>query len=54
MRKGTEKKPAITIRPEALERFLAQAFGPDARMLGACEMGVDDQGMKEFGYGKPV
>jgi hypothetical protein len=54
MRKGTEKKPAITIRPEALERFLAQAFGPGARLVGACEMGVDDQGMKEFGYGKPV
>jgi hypothetical protein len=54
MRKGTEAKTPIVVRPEAVERYLRQAFGPDARLLGVCEMGVDDQGMKEFGYGKPV
>jgi hypothetical protein len=54
MRKGTEAKTPIVVRPEAVEAYLRQAFGPDARMLGVCEMGVDDQGMKEFGYGKPV
>ncbi|KHK00731.1 phosphotransferase family protein [Desulfovibrio sp. TomC] len=54
MRKGTEEKPAIAVRPEAVEQYLKEAFGPDARMLGACEMGSGGQGMKEFGYGKPV
>jgi hypothetical protein len=54
MRKGTEEKTPIVVRPEAVEAYLRQAFGPDARMLGVCELGVDDQGMKEFGYGKPV
>ena len=54
MRKGTEEKPAIVVRPEAVERYLKEAFGPTARMLGAGEMGTGGQGMKEFGYGKPV
>lgn len=54
MRKGTEAKTPIVVRPEAVERYLRQAFGPDARLIGVCEMGVDNQGMKEFGYGKPV
>ncbi len=54
MRKGTEEKTPIVVRPEAVERYLREAFGPDARLLGVRAMGTDGQGMKEFGYGKPV
>ncbi|WP_300157832.1 phosphotransferase [Solidesulfovibrio sp.] len=54
MRKGTEEKTPIVVRPEAVERYLREAFGESARMLGVCAMGADGQGMKEFGYGKPV
>ena len=55
MRKGTEEKTPIVVRPEAVERYLREAFGPDARMLGVCAMdAAAGQGMKEFGYGKPV
>ncbi len=54
MRKGTEEKTPIVVRPEAVERYLREAFGPDARMIRVCEMGAGGQGIKEFGYGKPV
>lgn len=54
MSQDTEKKSPIVIRPEAVERYLRQAFGPDARLIAIDEMGAGEQGMKEFGYGKPV
>ncbi len=55
MRKGTEEKTPIVVRPEAVERYLREAFGESAKMLGVCDMdAAAGQGMKEFGYGKPV
>jgi len=54
MRKGTEKKTPIVVRPKAIEQYLREAFGPKTRLLQLGEMGAGGQGMKEFGYGKPV
>ncbi len=55
MRKGTEDKTPIRLRFEDVERYLKEAFGPDAAMLGMCDIGTPgEQGMKEFGYGKPL
>ena len=55
MRKGTEEQPPLVVRPDAVERYLREAFGESARMRGVCALGSDGgQGMKEFGYGKPV
>ena len=31
MRKGTEEKTPIVVRPEAVERYLKEAFGDSAR-----------------------
>jgi hypothetical protein len=55
MRTGTEKKTPIQIRTEDVERYLKKTFGPDACMAGVCDIGSPGtQGMKEFGYGKPL
>jgi len=40
---------------EELKKYLQAEFGPDAQLLGIGEIGsLDEQGMKGFGYGKPV
>ncbi len=55
MRTGTEEKTPIRVKPDALARYLKDAFGPDAVLTGVCELGAaSGQGMKEFGYGKPL
>ena len=38
-----------------IEAYLRRAFGDDARLLAAGDIGnLDEQGMKGFGYGKPL
>lgn len=45
----------IELRIEAIEAYLKCAFGEDARLLQAGDIGsLDEQGMKGFGYGKPL
>ncbi|MDQ7031139.1 MAG: aminoglycoside phosphotransferase family protein [Desulfonauticus sp.] len=40
---------------EQLEAYLKQAFGENVRLTGVGEIGsLDEQGMKDFGYGKPL
>jgi len=45
----------IDLKPESVQEYLRQAFGPDARLddLGAIGT-LDKQGIKRFGYGKPL
>jgi hypothetical protein len=55
MRKGTEGKPALAIRQRSVERYLKSRFGEQAKLLCLAEVGGGGaQGMKEFGYGKPL
>jgi hypothetical protein len=55
MRKGTESKPSLHIRQRSVERYLKSRFGEEARLLSLGEVGGGGlQGMKEFGYGKPL
>ncbi|QLA20271.1 phosphotransferase family protein [Desulfolutivibrio sulfoxidireducens] len=55
MRTGTEEKTPILIRAQHVEDYLRRAFGDDARLIGLCDIAAPgEQGMKEFGYGKPV
>ncbi|NJB67374.1 hypothetical protein GGQ74_001014 [Desulfobaculum xiamenense] len=45
------------IRPtlESVERYLREVLGPDVTLTGVGEIGsLDEQGMKDFGYGKPL
>ncbi|MDD3313810.1 aminoglycoside phosphotransferase family protein [Pseudodesulfovibrio sp.] len=45
----------IELRTENIEAYLRRAFGDDARLIGAGDIGnLDEQGMKGFGYGKPL
>ncbi|MDD4951406.1 MAG: phosphotransferase [Desulfovibrionaceae bacterium] len=45
----------IELTVEGITGYLKRAFGPDARLLGLGEIGsLDEQGMKDFGYGKPL
>lgn len=45
----------MDISLEKLESFLKQAFGKEAELIGVGEIGsLDEQGMKDFGYGKPL
>lgn len=45
----------IELKIEAVEAYLQRAFGEDARLVGAGDIGnLDEQGMKSFGYGKPL
>jgi len=55
MRKGTEEKTPLVIGPEKIQAYLRQVFGGTARLLWLGEIGQPGtQGMKEFGYGKPL
>lgn len=50
-----QKRPALQMHLAHLEQYLREQFGPDAQLLEAREMGAQGtQGMKDFGYGKPV
>lgn len=45
----------IELRLQNIERYLKEAFGDDVRLLQAGDIGnLDEQGMKGFGYGKPL
>ena len=45
----------IELKIESIEAYLQRAFGDDARLVGAGDIGnLDEQGMKGFGYGKPL
>lgn len=45
----------IELTLDNLERYLAQALGKGTRLVGVGTLGaLDEQGMKEFGYGKPL
>jgi len=45
----------IEIKWEGMEAYLKKAFGKSACLTGLGEIGsLDEQGMKEFGYGKPL
>ncbi|QJT10664.1 aminoglycoside phosphotransferase family protein [Oceanidesulfovibrio marinus] len=45
----------IELKTNQLQAFLQESFGPKARLLGISEIGKPgEQGVKQFGYGKPV
>ncbi|CCH47453.1 phosphotransferase [Pseudodesulfovibrio piezophilus] len=45
----------IELRIESIQAYLKKAFGEDAHLLASGDIGqLDAQGMKGFGYGKPV
>lgn len=45
----------IDLKIGNIEEYLKRAFGDDAVLLGAGDIGnLDEQGMKGFGYGKPL
>jgi aminoglycoside phosphotransferase (APT) family kinase protein len=45
----------IELRDQAIESYLRSVYGDDARLLKAGDIGsLDAQGMKGFGYGKPL
>ena len=45
----------IELKVRAIESYLRSVYGDDARLLGAGDIGsLDAQGMKGFGYGKPL
>ncbi|WP_243546102.1 phosphotransferase family protein [Pseudodesulfovibrio tunisiensis] len=45
----------IELTRTSLEEYLRKVFGRNARLIGAGDIGnLDEQGMKGFGYGKPL
>ena len=45
----------IDLKPESVAEYLRQAYGPDARLVDLGAIGtLDKQGIKRFGYGKPL
>ena len=45
----------IELKVQAIEAYLRRVYGDDARLLKAGDIGsLDAQGMKGFGYGKPL
>jgi len=45
----------IDLKPESVAEYLRQAYGPTARLLDLGAIGtLDKQGIKRFGYGKPL
>jgi hypothetical protein len=55
MRTGTEEKTPLAVSSEKIQAYLRQQFGDSARLSWLGEIGQDGgQGMKEFGYGKPL
>jgi len=50
-----QKRPALHMNVVSLQAYLQEQFGPGVKLLEAREMGAPGtQGMKDFGYGKPV
>ncbi len=50
-----DRSPALQIDLSSLQDYLQKQFGAGARLIEAGEMGsAGKQGMKEFGYGKPL
>ena len=55
MRKGTEERPPLRITADKIQQYLRQTFGESARLSWLGEIGqAGSQGMKDFGYGKPL
>lgn len=55
MRTGTEEKTPLSVSSEKIQTYLRQVFGDSARIAWLGEIGQGGaQGMKEFGYGKPL
>ncbi|MBU1001214.1 MAG: aminoglycoside phosphotransferase family protein [Proteobacteria bacterium] len=45
----------IEMTREQIERYLQEALGGDVRLVAAGDIGsLDEQGIKDFGYGKPL
>lgn len=45
----------IEMTKENIERYLQEALGGDVKLTGAGDIGsLDEQGLKDFGYGKPL
>ncbi|MGL1862218.1 MAG: aminoglycoside phosphotransferase family protein [Pseudodesulfovibrio sp.] len=45
----------ITLKLQNIEMYLKRAFGDDAQLIKVGDIGnLDEQGMKGFGYGKPL
>ncbi|HDQ39738.1 MAG TPA: aminoglycoside phosphotransferase family protein [Desulfonatronum sp.] len=45
----------LELNKKQIEDFLRQSLGSDVRLTGLGEIGsLDEQGMKDFGYGKPL
>ncbi|MBI4804172.1 MAG: phosphotransferase [Desulfovibrio sp.] len=55
MRTGTEEKTPLSVSSEKIQAYLRQVFGDSAKLSWLGEIGQNGlQGMKEFGYGKPL
>jgi hypothetical protein len=55
MRTGTEEKTPLRVSPEKIQAYLTQLYGDTAKISWLGEIGSQGvQGMKEFGYGKPL
>lgn len=55
MRTGTEEKTPLRINSERIQAYLRQLYGDTAKLSWLGEIGSHgSQGMKEFGYGKPL
>jgi len=55
MRTGTEEKTLLRVSSEKIQAYLTQLYGDTARISWLGEIGSHGvQGMKEFGYGKPL
>lgn len=55
MRTGTEEKTPLRASSEKIQAYLTQLYGDTARISWLGEIGSNGvQGMKEFGYGKPL
>jgi len=55
MTRDKQKRPALHINMPSLQSYLQELFGSGVKLLQAGEMdSAGNQGMKEFGYGKPV
>ncbi len=55
MRTGTEEKTAVQLTFDGISSYLKDVFGPETELIDMGEIGVPGtQGIKEFGYGKPL
>jgi len=55
MRTGTEEKTPLRMSSGGIQAYLREVFGQDARVTWLGEIGQPGgQGMKDFGYGKPL